>query len=155
VRLFDPPAGRYGPFRKYMDLDHMLIDLGSRRSIDMTYLSAADAYLGDVSSQVFEFILKPRPCVFLNPRGLAWRDDPDFASWRLGPVVETPEQVLQTLAAVGRWAEDYRPAQEAAAEAAFPELPEPAPLRGARTIAAFLETGAPPADLAASATRAG
>jgi hypothetical protein len=148
VRLFDPPAGRYGPFRRYMDLDHMRIDLGSRRSIDMTYLTTADLYLGDVSSQVFEFAIRPRPCLFLNPRRLARRDDPDFASWRLGPVVETVPEMLRALASVERWADAFRPAQDAAMEAAFPDLLAPAPQRGARAIAAFLEAGALPPDLA-------
>jgi hypothetical protein len=145
VRLFDPPARRYRPFRRFMGLEHMIVDLGSRRSIDMTYLAAADVYLGDVSSQVFEFILQPRPCVFLNPRGLRWRDDPDFASWRLGPVVQTVPQMFAALTA------DLQPhhhaAQHAAAEAAFPDTAAPAPLSGARAIADFLQSGALPTDL--------
>jgi hypothetical protein len=147
VRLFDPPAARYAPFRRYLDLGHMLIDLGSRRSIDMTYLAAADLYLGDVSSQVFEFVIRPRPCLFLNPRGLDWQGDADFASWRLGPVVETRPAMLEALAEVDRWAGAFHPAQEMAVQEAFPELPEPAPQRGARIIAAFLEEGALPDDV--------
>src|SRR5690606_13806940 len=35
--------------------DQVLVDLGSPRSMDMTYTLAADLYLGDVSSQVYEF----------------------------------------------------------------------------------------------------
>jgi len=145
VRLFDPPENRYGPFRKYMNLGHMLIDLGSRRSIDMTYLLAADAYLGDVSSQVMEFILQPRPCIFLNPRDLPWAGDPDFASWRLGPVVKTASEAVQALDTADLWARQFRSAQADAGQAAFPELDEPASQRGARAIAQFLKDGALPA----------
>lgn len=29
----------------------------------MTYTPAADIYLGDVSSQSYEFLLDPRPCL--------------------------------------------------------------------------------------------
>jgi hypothetical protein len=149
VRLFDPPQGRYEPFRRYQGLEHMRIDLGSRRSIDMTYMLAADIYLGDVSSQAVEFVIRPRPCLFLNPRGLAWEDDPDFASWRLGPVVETLDQMWARLRTAREWEAIYRPAQEAAVAQAFPEFDEPAPARGARAIAGFLEQGRLPPDLVA------
>jgi hypothetical protein len=77
------------PDVRHYDLDHMLIDTGSAASVDMTYTDAADIYLGDASSQIYEYIRRPRPCVFLNPRGHAWRGDADFAHWQAGPVVET------------------------------------------------------------------
>jgi len=32
-------------------------------AIDMTYTRLADVYLGDVSSQVYEFLREPRPCL--------------------------------------------------------------------------------------------
>src|SRR3546814_19013401 len=55
VRLFDPPAAEcYAQFERYRKLPHMHIDLGSERSIDMSYTGSADLYLGDVSSQVAE-----------------------------------------------------------------------------------------------------
>ena len=79
------------PDPAHYDRDHMLIDIGSPASLDMTYTDAADIYLGDASSQVYEFLRRPRPCVFLNPRGHAWRGDQDFAHWQAGPVVETLE----------------------------------------------------------------
>src|SRR3546814_16391226 len=67
VRLFDPPAAEcYAQFERYRKLPHMHIDLGSERSIDMSYTGSADLYLGDVSSQVAEYLYRPRPCVFLN-----------------------------------------------------------------------------------------
>lgn len=141
VRLFDRPERRDQGFERYAGLPHMLIDLGSHRSIDDTYLSAADIYLGDISSQVFEFLVRPRPCVFLNPRGLTWEDDPDFASWRLGPVVTTIGEMSEALATVPQWREAYRPRQEAAFAANFPEMTPPAPVRGAQAIAEFLLEG--------------
>jgi len=79
------------PDPAHYDRDHMLIDTGSPASLDMTYTDAADIYLGDASSQVYEFLRRPRPCVFLNPRGHAWRGNQDFAHWQAGPVVETLE----------------------------------------------------------------
>ena len=76
----------------------ILVDTGSDRLVDMTYTLASDIYLGDVSSQVYEFLLTPRPCVFLNSHGVAWSSDPDYAFWHLGEVV-APTDVF---AAVGR-----------------------------------------------------
>jgi len=77
----------HGPRPGDYEQDHMLIDTGSPASLDMTYTDAADIYLGDASSQVYEFIRRPRPCYFLNPRGHAWQGNPDFAHWRGGQVL--------------------------------------------------------------------
>lgn len=67
----------------------ILLDPGSTRSVDMSYTRAADIYLGDVSSQIYEWIVRPRPAIFLNPGRVDWKDDPSFAHWRLGEVIET------------------------------------------------------------------
>ncbi len=48
----------------------------------MSYTTAADIYLGDVSSQVYEFLYEPRPCLFLNSHEFAWKSDPNFAHWK-------------------------------------------------------------------------
>ena len=70
------------------------IDLGSEASQDMRYTFAADIYAGDVSSQVYEFLVEPRPCVFLNAHGADWRSSPDYPMWRLGEVADTPEEAI-------------------------------------------------------------
>jgi hypothetical protein len=62
-------------------------DLDSFAMVDGSYTEAADIYLGDSSSQVLEFLVRPRPCVFLNPAGVAWAGDPDYAQWACGEVV--------------------------------------------------------------------
>src|SRR3546814_12755748 len=54
----------------------------------MGYTNSADIYLGDVSSQVYEFVRQPRPCIFLNLDHIAWREHDNFAHWHLGQVVE-------------------------------------------------------------------
>jgi hypothetical protein len=141
VRLFDPPARYEAQFHEFSGLEHLLIDLGSQRSIDMSYTRAADIYLGDVSSQVFEFILRPRPCIFLNPRGLPWEHDEDFSSWRLGPVVSSLNELNAALATRAQWQPEYEALQRQAAAMHFPALGTPAPLLGARAIATFLRHG--------------
>jgi hypothetical protein len=70
------------------------IDLGSEASVDMTYTRAADIYLGDVSSQVYEFLARPRPCVFLDAHGADWRTNARYASWHLGEVTGSAGDIL-------------------------------------------------------------
>lgn len=77
----------------------ILIDLGSKRLLDMSYTSGANIYLGDVSSQVYEFLDTPRPCVFLNAHAVAWQEDPNYLFWTLGEVTDS---VAGAMAAVGR-----------------------------------------------------
>jgi hypothetical protein len=78
----------------YRRAPNILIDTDSAALADMTYLDAADIYLGDVSSQVYEFLIEPRPCVFLDAHGVDWRSDPHYAHWRFGPVISDVEHGL-------------------------------------------------------------
>lgn len=141
VRLFDPPRRHRAQFREYEGLDHLRIDLGSTASIDMTYTLGADIYLGDLSSQVMEFLIEPRPCIFLDPARIDWRDDPDFVNWHLGRVVDGIDDMAAALARRSEWQPRYADAQRRAFTAAFPDLGEPAPTLGARAIAALLRNG--------------
>lgn len=141
IRMFDPPRRYRARFRKYERLDHVRVDLGSTSSIDMSYTLGADIYLGDISSQVLEFIALPRPAIFLNPRRLAWRGEHDFVNWQLGPVVEDMEGLEQALATRDAWQKEYEPVQRRAFAAAFPATDESAPTLGARAIADFLAEG--------------
>ena len=106
----------------------------------MTYMRAADIYLGDVSSQVYEFLLEPRPCVYLNGHGVDWRDDPHYFHWTLGQVVDNVAEDLGP--ALDRAAEthaSYRDAQQTAFDYTFRTEPDStAAQRGARAIATFL-----------------
>ncbi|EUK17713.1 CDP-glycerol glycerophosphotransferase family protein [Commensalibacter papalotli (ex Servin-Garciduenas et al. 2014)] len=97
-RLFYPPSPKdYEVFAAYKQHPHILIDLGSERSIDMTYTIAADLYLGDVSSQLYEFLIKLRPCVFLNAHNIHWKRDENYQSWALGPVISSPNHIIEKI----------------------------------------------------------
>jgi hypothetical protein len=123
---------------RYLRAPNIQIDLGSRASTTMAYTDRADVYLGDASSQVYEFLRRPRPCVFLNSHGLAWRNDPNFAHWRAGPVIEDPAELGEALA---RAREDhervYRPLQQAMFDYSFDLREEPSSWRAARALAKF------------------
>ena len=77
----------------------LLVDLGSNRLLDMTYTRAADIYLGDMSSQLYEFLVKPRPAVFLNSHDVEWQDNARYAGWKLGEVAGNVEEILPSLQA--------------------------------------------------------
>jgi hypothetical protein len=83
--------------QKYFQANNIYIDLGSVKSSDMTYTLAADIYLGDVSSQVYEFGIKPRPCVFINSQSVDWQSDLNYHFWHTGPVIEDISQLHQAL----------------------------------------------------------
>jgi len=124
--------------RKYFYAPHIHIDTGSPASLDMTYTLAADVYLGDVSSQIYEFIAAPRPCIFLNPRQTSWRDDPNYAFWHFGEVAKDIgglDKALQT--ARGDHAR-YKAVQERAFSETFDLQATPSAARAADAIAAFL-----------------
>jgi hypothetical protein len=90
-RLTLKRAGRVP--ERILHAPNILVDTGSRACTDMTYTRAADLYLGDVSSQVYEFLRTPRPCLFLNSHGIAFEGDPNYAHWGAGEVIDAPEQL--------------------------------------------------------------
>jgi hypothetical protein len=99
VRLFDPPTEvRYAEFEQWRGAPNLHIDLGSQRSVDMSYVASADIYLGDVSSQVAEFVRRPRPCLFIDSHAARWRDNPDYEFWSLGRVITSLDELGGALA---------------------------------------------------------
>ncbi len=127
---------------KYRSCPHILIDTGSAASVDMTYTLAADIYLGDVSSQVYEFLIAPRPCVFLDAHGTRWKDDPDYVFWNFGPVVTNTAGLDRVLRSAAIDRSIYGPVQEKAFTDTFDLQPTTSAVRAADAIAAFLARAA-------------
>lgn len=125
---------------RYLHGDNIHFDLGSRASTDMSYTMAADLYLGDASSQVYEFLLKPRPCIFLNSHGLQWQGDPNFAHWRAGEVITDPAQLGAALdRAPALHQERYRAVQERMFAESFDLDGRPSSERAAAVLAALAD----------------
>lgn len=126
---------------RFRDKPNILIDVNSTRLFDMSYTLSADLYLGDVSSQVMEYIARPRPCVFLNPNGLDWAGDEAFAAWKLGRVVENVSEMGEAI----RWSlqnrSDFALQQKAHFADTFDLTDEPSASRAARAIVDFVEQG--------------
>ncbi|NPA48446.1 MAG: hypothetical protein GXO20_00540 [Thermodesulfobacteria bacterium] len=126
--------------RKYYRPPNIHIDLGSMASVDMTYMLAADIYLGDVSSQVYEFIWKPRPCIYLNAHGVKWEGNPHYLHWTFGQVVEDFERDFgRALERAFELQPKFEPRQKEAFRYTFYDEPgSTAAERGAKAIANFL-----------------
>lgn len=130
--------GQAAPSR-LMNRSNILIDVNSTRLFDMSYTLSADLYLGDVSSQVMEFIAQPRPCVFLNPNRLDWKDDEAFAAWKLGRVIERLDELGPAIRGALARRGEFANAQRAHFADTFDLTEEPSAERAARAIATFLE----------------
>ena len=114
------------------------VDLGSRASTTMEYLDRADIYLGDVSSQAYEFLIRPRPCVFLNAHRVAWQGDPNYEIWRAGPVIERVDELGSALAeAQAEQHSIYAPIQRELFDASFDLNDLPSAERAAQAVARF------------------
>jgi len=123
---------------RYRNCPHMLIDTGSTRSVDMTYTRAADLYLGDVSSQVYEFLHEPRPCLFLDVHKTRWQHDENYAHWQAGPVISDASQLGDALdSAFARHAE-YRDQQTRMFANTFDLSETPSSRRAADAIIDFI-----------------
>ena len=93
---------------------NILIDTDGPRLFDMSYMLGADAYIGDVSSQVYEFLARPRPCFFIDCRGGAAHaaDDDWHLFWQAGPVVHDTAALVALLPEYAPLGTAYRAAQD-------------------------------------------
>jgi hypothetical protein len=125
---------------RFLRGDNIKVDLGSRASTDMSYTLSADIYLGDASSQVYEFLLRPRPCIFLDSHGHDWRGDPNFQHWNAGEVITHPDQLPMALERADELhATRYRAIQEDLFTQSFDLNETPSSIRAAGAVAAFAE----------------
>lgn len=122
---------------------NILIDTGSTALVDMTYTLAAQAYIGDVSSQVYEFLVRPRPLLFLD----AFSHDPRsregaYPAWRAGDVARDAAGLAALIP--GAWARHatYRAVQEAIFDDTVSHQPgHPAVQRAADALLELAQAG--------------
>jgi hypothetical protein len=76
-------------YHKYKRFDNIIVDSTSQKCNNMTYTRIADFYLGDISSQVYEFLFeRAKPCLFLDAHEIVQKDIDKPLSWDLGQVVD-------------------------------------------------------------------
>lgn len=105
----------------------------------MTYTQRADLYLGDVSSQVYEFLRTPKPCLFLNASGADWREDPSYQHWLYGQVLDSVDHLGDAIDQAFATHNDYRQAQIEGIAETFDVQNTPTSERAAQTIVDKLE----------------
>lgn len=116
------------------DLPHVHVDTDSFAMVDGSYTAAADLYLGDTSSQILEYLVKPRPCLLLRPPGLRWRGAGSGDYWQCGEVVERIEVLGGAIARAAADHARYRDAQTGLVTAALGDTSAAAPERAAAVI---------------------
>ena len=127
---------------KYSDAPNIHIDLGSSASADMTYTNAAGIYLGDVSSQIYEFLRFPRPAIFINSHGFDYKDDPNYAHWQAGDVIQSADELGAALAeAYTQHEAIYKTTQMTLFDYTFNLTDEPSSHRAARAIDEIIDCG--------------
>ena len=98
----------------------MIIDFGSIKSVNMLYALNSDIYLGDVSSQAYEFLIELRPCIFINTYNIDWKENKHYQNWHLGKVIETLDNFKEILNTTAVWhKKDYLVKQEKAIAKTF------------------------------------
>ncbi len=117
---------------------HIHVDSGSFAMVDGSYTAAADIYLGDTSSQIIEYLARPRPCLLLQSPGMAWREA-DAEGYRdCGDVVRDPAAIQSAIEAATARHPHYRAFQTGFAARALGDTSIAAPIRAAEAILATL-----------------
>ena len=124
--------------QRFLDAPNIHVDLGSAASTDMSYTQAADIYLGDVSSQIYEFLHTPRPCLFLNAHDVAHRGDANYLHWQAGEVLTDTADLGTALDRAVAEHERYRPVQRRLFQRSFDLTGERSADRAARAILGVL-----------------
>ncbi|WP_293880130.1 hypothetical protein [Sphingomonas sp.] len=111
---------------------NILVDVDGPRLFDMSYMRAADVYIGDASSQIYEFMTTPRPAYFIDSHGVPIRH------WRAGPVATSLAQLAAMLRDFKAAGARFASAQRALLDETFDSSPIPASERAATAIAEFM-----------------
>jgi hypothetical protein len=92
---------------------NILVDLDSPRLFDMSYTRSADAYIGDVSSQVYEFLTHRGACFFLDSAGQVGEDGAlPYQFWENGDVCGDVQELARWVPLWDQRAETYRATQD-------------------------------------------
>ena len=142
IRLFEGAEAKDIPsLAPFLDCPAIHVDLGSVAAIDMTYTRAADVYLGDASSQVYEFLRVRKPCLFLNSHHVEWRRDESYHHWTFGPVVDAADDILAAIDEARRRHGEYLRAQDDGFNRTFDLAGDSSSRRAARAIERLIGPG--------------
>ena len=97
--------------QKYFKDENILIDLGSDHTVNMDYTLSADIYLGDVSSQIYEFLYTSKPAIFINTHKPNWENNPHYRHWKMGPVIKDLSALKALLDKAPVWHQNFKKKQ--------------------------------------------
>jgi hypothetical protein len=144
VRLFEsaePPER--AALEAMSDPEWLIVDTGSGRLMDMTYTLGADIYLGDFSSQLYEWLIFPRPCVFIDQEGDGGVSDTRLPEmWSLGETVTDAADLLPALHRAEDAHARFKARQIAVMHDSIGDIRVPADEVAADAIIAFLDARA-------------
>lgn len=123
-----------------LEAQNILIDTNSPRLFDMSYTLGADAYIGDASSQIYEFLARPRAAFFLETRT---EFDPSEEEWHIfrgaGPVASTVQSLAPMLKEHLKIGEQFRCVQEELFRHTFDQGELPVSVRATKAIHDLLQ----------------
>lgn len=115
---------------------NILVDVNGPRLFDMSYMLSADGYIGDASSQLYEFLVRPRPAYLLDPNGaLGEQGAGELPFLKTGPAYRKVSELAADLADWQSVGERYRKAQDDLIAHTFDLSDTPPSSRAAQAIA--------------------
>lgn len=118
---------------------NILIDTDGPRLFDMSYMLGADGYIGDASSQIYEFLVRPRPVFLLDPNAaLGSQGEVALPFLGTGRRVESVGELASELEHSKLHGDRFRAEQERLIAHTFAPSDRPASERAAHAIAAAI-----------------
>ncbi|MBD2841676.1 hypothetical protein [Erythrobacter rubeus] len=119
---------------------NVLIDTSGPRLFDMSYTLSADAYIGDASSQIYEFLVRPRPAFFLDIADAVRTERAQPPAFQqTGPVARSLAELTAKLTAFESIGAQYRSAQQELVDRTFDLSEVPSSQRAANAIIDLLK----------------
>ena len=122
------------PRAELLNAPNVHADFGGPHLFDMSYTTHCDIYLGDVSSQVYEFLRHPRPALFVDAHGVGRTDDVNYRHWQAGPLVQPGDDIIAAIDHAVASHDQYRASQEYLFARTFDVTHEAAAKRAADAI---------------------
>ncbi len=115
---------------------NVLIDVDGPRLFDMSYILGSDGYIGEASSQLYEFLIRPRTVFLLDPNGvLRGQGAEELPFIETGPIAKDVTELAGYLSDYRKIGKTYRGAQEALIAHTFAHSEVPSSERAANAIA--------------------
>ncbi len=138
IKVFDG----YEPsdLSEFRQCSNIIIDVGSNKLMDSTYTKGADIYIGDVSSQVYEFLyFSLKPVIFLNAFNTEpWGNNPSLQMWGVGQVVNEISAFSSAVENANKTHINYVGVQRELVGRKFSKMDVTPGVRGAIAIARFV-----------------